>query len=73
MVFIYLCILYFLFLIVYYAYPISVQLIRLNKFASSMPFLKTGIVYLIKPIASLISMSMVLERILALFIQKEGE
>lgn len=67
-----LLVLYFLLVVVWYSYPISVQLIKLNKIAVSMPGLKLGYVYLIIPFSSALSILMVLENILKIFMVKEA-
>lgn len=67
-----LLVLYFLLIVVWYSYPIASQLVRLNKIAVSMPALKLGYVYLIIPFSSALSILMVLENILKIFMVKEA-
>lgn len=70
---VHLFLLFFLFIIVFYSLPISLQLIQLNKVAVSMPALKMGYVYLIIPISSIISIFMVLENLMKIFLPEEGK
>ena len=65
-------VLFFLFIVVFYALPIALQLIQFDKVAVSMPSLKMGYIYLIIPISSIFSILMVLENILKIFISEEG-